>query len=37
MVEDLRDRNGSNINSTHLIGLKALNKLKNEHNLQHNL
>ena len=33
MVEKLRNRKGGNINNTHLIDLKALSKLKNDHNL----
>lgn len=34
MVEELKDREGGNTNNSHLIGLKALPKLKNDHNLE---
>lgn len=33
IVEELRDK-GGNINNSHLISLKAINKLKNYHNLE---
>ena len=33
MVEELRDRQGGNINNSHLIDLNAIKKLKNDHNL----
>ena len=35
IVEELRDRKRGNINNTHLIVLKAISKLKNNHNLEH--
>ena len=34
MVEELRDREGRNINNSYLTGLKAIKKLKNNHNLE---
>ena len=33
MVEELRNRQGGNINNSHLIDLNAIKKLKNDHNL----
>ena len=34
IVQELRDREGGNINNSHLTGLKAIKKLKNDHNLE---